>query len=130
MFTNSLDTSTIFLRSQGFEATYDEINKNVSEAIENLDVSHYDMRFVKPIDEKLLHRIFKNYNTIITVEDGIVMGGFGSAILEFAAKNNYNIPIKNLGISDKFPGQGTIDELHEIAGISSNKISQTLNSYL
>ena len=114
--------------------TIGTVVNNVINAIENcsiaFEISCYDMRFVKPIDEKLLHRIFKKYNTIITVEDGIVMGGFGSAILEFAAKNNYNIPIKNLGISDKFPGQGTIDELHEIAGISSNKISQTLNSYL
>ena len=114
--------------------TIGTIINNVIKAIENclipFEVSCYDMRFIKPLDETLLHTIFKKYNSIITVEDGILLGGFGSAILEFAAKNNYHTPIKNLGISDKFPGQGTIDELYEIAGISSSKISQTLNSYL
>jgi len=114
--------------------TIGTVINNVINAIENcsiaFEISCYDMRFIKPLDENILHIIFKKYKTIITVEDGILLGGFGSAILEFAAKNNYHTPIKNLGISDKFPGQGTIDELHEIAGISSNKISQTLNSYL
>ena len=114
--------------------TIGTIVNNVIKAIENClipcEVSCYDMRFIKPLDETLLHIIFKKYNTIITVEDGILLGGFGSAILEFAAKNNYSIPIKNLGISDEFPCQGTIDELKEIAGISSDKITQTLNYYL
>jgi 1-deoxy-D-xylulose-5-phosphate synthase len=114
--------------------TIGTIVNNVIKAIENcfipFEVSCYDMRFIKPLDENLLHTIFKKYNTIITVEDGILLGGFGSAILEFAAKNNYNKPIKNLGISDEFPSQGTIDELQEIAGISPSKITQTLNSYL
>ena len=114
--------------------TIGTIINNVIKAIENClipyEVSCYDMRFIKPLDETLLHTIFKKYNTIITVEDGILLGGFGSAILEFTAKNNYSTPIKNLGISDEFPSQGTIDELQEIAGISSSKITQTLNYYL
>ena len=104
--------------------------KQLKIALMPFEVSCYDMRFIKPLDENLLHSIFTKYNSIITVEDGILLGGFGSAILEFAAKNNYNTPIKNLGISDEFPSQGTIDELQEIAGISSNKMTQTLNSYL
>tara|TARA_R110000787_G_scaffold43892_2_gene107513 strand:+ start:96099 stop:97871 length:1773 start_codon:yes stop_codon:yes gene_type:complete len=114
--------------------TIGTIVNNVTKAIEScskpFEVSCYDMRFIKPLDEKLLHIIFKKYKAIITVEDGILTGGFGSAILEFVAKNNYYIPIKNLGISDEFPSQGTIDELQEIIGISSSKITQTLNSYL
>ena len=110
------------------------IVNNVTKAIENCskpnEVSCYDKRFIKPLDEELLHIIFKKYKTIITVEDGILNGGFGSAINEFAVKNNYKNTIKNLGISDEFPNQGTVDELQEIAEISSSKITQTLNSYL
>ena len=94
------------------------------------EISCYDMRFVKPIDEKLLHRIFKKYNTIITVEDGIVMGGFGSAVNEFYIKNNYKKTLKNIGISDEFPNQGSIDQLKDIVGISAKKITQLLNDYL
>ena len=114
--------------------TIGTIINNITKAIEDclmpFEVSCYDMRFIKPLDENLLHTIFTKYNSIITVEDGILLGGFGSAILEFAAKYNYNTPVENLGISDEFPSQGTIDELHEIAGISSSKMTKTLNSYL
>ena len=94
------------------------------------EISCYDMRFVKPIDEKLLHRVFKKYNTIITLEDGIVMGGFGSAVNEFYIKNNYKKTLKNIGISDEFPNQGSIDQLKDIVGISAKKITQLLNDYL
>ncbi len=108
--------------------------ENVIAAINKCDdpenTSLYDMRFVKPLDEKLLHAIFKKYITIITVEDGILSGGFGSAILEFSANNNFKNTIKCLGISDSFPNQGTIEELQDIAGISSEKIKKVINSYL
>ena len=67
---------------------------------EGLNIAHYDMRFVKPLDEKLLHTIFKKFNTIITIEDGCLQGGFGSAILEFMANNNYQTAVKRLGIPD------------------------------
>tara|TARA_R110002049_G_scaffold64920_3_gene170768 strand:- start:12117 stop:13883 length:1767 start_codon:yes stop_codon:yes gene_type:complete len=87
------------------------IAKNVSEAILNLDVSHYDMRFVKPLDDKLLHTILKEYNTIITIEDNAIKGGFGSAVLEFASANNYKNDMTLLGIPDSFIEHGTVDEL-------------------
>jgi 1-deoxy-D-xylulose-5-phosphate synthase len=110
------------------------IINNVNKAIENcskpFEVSSYDMRFVKPLDENLLHSIFKKHKIIITIEDGILLGGFGSSILEFASKKNYHIPIITLGISDDFPNQGTVDELQDIAGISSKKIIQTLNTFI
>ena len=102
----------------------------INECISTENISMYDMRFVKPLDEKLLHSIFNKYTTIITVEDGVLSGGFGSAILEFSAKNNYKTTIKCLGISDSFPNQGTIEELQDLAGISSEKIKNTINSYL
>jgi 1-deoxy-D-xylulose-5-phosphate synthase len=74
-------------------------------------VAQYDMRFVKPLDEKLLHQIFKKHNKVITVEDGCVQGGFGSAILEFMADHNYHAQVKRLGVPDSFIQHGTQDEL-------------------
>ena len=79
---------------------------------EGLNIAHYDMRFVKPLDEKLLHTIFKKFNTIITIEDGCLQGGFGSAILEFMANNNYQTAVKRLGIPDEFIHHGSQEELH------------------
>ena len=97
------------------------IANNVTEAIENSsnsnDVAHYDMRFAKPLEEDLLHSIFKSYSTIFTIEDGTIKGGFGSEILEFASKHNYKNNIKLLGIPDEFIEQGHIDELQSIAKI-------------
>ena len=102
------------------------IAKNVSEAIENLpqkiSVAHYDMRFVKPLDEQLLHTVFNSFDSIITVEDGSISGGFGSSISEFATKNNYKNTIITLGVPDEFIHQGTVDELHKIAKIDADSI--------
>lgn len=104
----------------------------IQDAISMLDenkqskVAHYDMRIVKPLDQKLLLDIFKNYNTIITIEDGIKAGGFGGAILEFAAAHKFHNNITILGIKDVFPQQGTIAELYEIEGLSPIKVSEVL----
>ena len=88
------------------------------EKIENkVEFSHYDFGFIKPIDEALLHTIFKNYITIITIEDGTVKGGFGSEILEFASNNNYSNRVKILGIPDNFIEHGTVEELQQICKI-------------
>src|SRR5687768_17832078 len=73
---------------------------------EGINPAHYDMRFVKPLDEEMLHEVFRRYNKIITVEDGTIIGGFGSAILEFTAANNYKAQVKILGIPDKIIEQG------------------------
>ena len=74
-------------------------------------IAQYDMRFVKPLDEKLLHKVFKKHNKIITIEDGCVQGGFGSAILEFMADHNYQAEVKRLGVPDDFIHHGTQAEL-------------------
>ena len=79
---------------------------------EGLTPAHYDMRFVKPLDEELLHDIFRNFKKVVTVEDGCLMGGFGSAILEFMADNNYQAQIKRLGIPDAIIEHGTQEQLH------------------
>jgi len=98
------------------------------ESIDNKDIAVYDLRFVKPMDEVLLHLIFKKHQTIITLEDGVKSGGFGSAVLEFAASHNYKNNIHLLGVSDDFPEQGTIDELQDLSGLSPINIAAFLNS--
>ena len=107
---------------------------NAMEAIKNISspemISCYDMRFVKPLDEKLLHTIFNKYSVIITIEDGVIAGGFGSSIAEFSVKHQYTNKIVILGISDSFPAQGSIEELQDIAGFSLEKIKQTIESHL
>ena len=79
---------------------------------ENIYPSHYDMRFVKPLDEKLLHRILEKHKFILTVEDGCVIGGFGSAILEFISDNNYKNSVQRLGIPDRVIEHGSQEELY------------------
>ncbi len=86
-------------------------------------IAHYNMRFVKPLDAELLHKIFKKFSTIITIEDGTVVGGFGSAVLEFVSKNNYqNHHIEQLGIPDEFIEHGKVDELFETIHLSKNDL--------
>lgn len=103
----------------------------VTQAIEQLEqdnfsVAHYDMRFAKPIDEKLLHEVFNLYKKVITVEDGCVTGGLGSAVLEFMADNNYSAQVKRLGIPDRFVEHGEQNELYEECGFSSKQILETI----
>ncbi|MFK5878812.1 MAG: 1-deoxy-D-xylulose-5-phosphate synthase [Flavobacteriaceae bacterium] len=94
-------------------------------------ISHFNMRFVKPLDEKKLHQIFEQFNKIITIEDGTIVGGFGSAILEFASENNYeNKIIKRLGIPDNFIEHGKIPELQKIVGLDKASILNKIQSFL
>lgn len=107
--------------------------QNATKAIESIEtekIGHFDMRFVKPLDEELLHVLFRKYEAFITIEDGTVVGGFGSAILEFAAKHDYKAKIRNLGLPDNFIEQGNIDELQEIAKISVEYIREEVVSLL
>ena len=78
---------------------------------QGLSPAHYDMRFVKPIDEELLHEIFQKFSRIITVEDGTIMGGFGSAVLEFMSNHNYQAEVRILGIPDTIIEHGTPKQL-------------------
>ena len=80
--------------------------------------------FVKPLDEALLHTIFKTFENIITIEDGVIKGGFGSGIVEFANENNYNKRIKILGIPDKFIEHGTVEELQNLCKIDVESLIQ------
>jgi len=91
-------------------------------ADEKINVTHYDMRFVQPLDEEALHEVFKNHKAVITVEDGMLKGGFGSAIIEFMADNNYSATVKRLGIPDLFIEQGTQIELKKECGFDDDGI--------
>ncbi len=78
---------------------------------QGIDAALYDLRFVKPLDEELLHEVFSKHDKVITVEDGCIMGGMGSAVLEFMAENNYHASVKRLGIPDAIVEHGEQKEL-------------------
>jgi 1-deoxy-D-xylulose-5-phosphate synthase len=94
--------------------------------LDEISIAHYDMRFVKPLDEELLHQIFKRFDKIITIEDGTMIGGFGTAVLEFMVENQYNAKIKRLGVPDKFIEQGTQAELYKECGYDEDGIYQSI----
>lgn len=111
------------------------IGNSVAKAIAQLEeaktsVAHYDMRFVKPLDEELLHQVFAAHKKVITVEDGCIQGGFGSAVLEFMADNNYNAQVKRLGVPDEFIEHGDPAELYEEVGLSPQRIAEETLRFL
>jgi 1-deoxy-D-xylulose-5-phosphate synthase len=93
-------------------------------------VGHYDMRFVKPLDEELLHEVFSKYSRIITVEDGCVQGGFGSAVLEFMADHEYHAHVRRLGIPDAIIEHGEQIELHRECGFDPDGIERAVMAML
>ena len=110
------------------------IGNNVTQALENLQnpsaIAHFDFPFVKPLDEALLHTIFSKFEMVITIEDGVVCGGFGSAVLEFAAANNYHSKIQLLGVPDEFIEQGTILELQQYCKLDVLSLEKVFSQYL
>lgn len=117
----------IAILSNGF------IGNNVTLAlakIPNADIfAHYDFSFVKPLDEGMLHEIFNSFEKVITIEDGVIKGGFGSAIIEFASENNYNTPIQSFGIPDEFIEHGTIEELQHYCKIDVTSLQLLFSVY-
>ncbi|TAH05649.1 MAG: 1-deoxy-D-xylulose-5-phosphate synthase [Sphingobacteriales bacterium] len=118
------DGDTIAVLSIGHPGNF------ATQAVRNLktygiNAAHYDMRFVKPLDEEMLHEVFSKYSKIITVEDGTVLGGFGSAILEFMAAHQYNAEVRMLGIPDRLVEHGTLKQLHRECGYDAQGIEET-----
>jgi 1-deoxy-D-xylulose-5-phosphate synthase len=97
---------------------------------QNHQVGHYDMRFAKPIDEELMHHICKKYTKIITVEDGTIVGGFGSAVLEFMAAHNYKLDVKIIGIPDLYIEHGTLKQLYREANYDAQAIRETIETMM
>lgn len=91
----------------------------------NIEAAHYDMRFVKPLDEEMLHDVFSRYDQIITIEDGCIQGGFGCAVLEFASDHNYRATIRRLGVPDRYIEHGTIRELYRACCMDTEAIVAT-----
>ncbi|MET0760678.1 MAG: 1-deoxy-D-xylulose-5-phosphate synthase [Flavobacterium sp.] len=109
------------------------IGNNVTSALAKINhpdtIAHYDFAFVKPLDENALHAIFDEFESIITIEDGVIKGGFGSAIIEFASHHNYHTPIKTLGIPDEFIEHGTVEELQQYCKIDVKSLEIILSGY-
>ena len=111
--------------------TLGPIGKIMEEAVEKaaekgISVAHYDLRFLKPLDNNMLHSIGQKFNRIITVEDGVIAGGMGSAIMEFMAANGYSPVIKPMGIPDKFVEHGTVDELYKLCQMDKDSVYKAI----
>lgn len=109
---------------------------NAAKAIDKLEkdnkvsIAHYDIRFLKPLDNSLLHEVGKKFKKVLTIEDGVITGGFGSAVLEFMADNNYQVGVKRLGIPDTFVEHGTPEELYTMLGLDVDGIADSLTKFI
>ncbi len=129
----SIEIGTGVLLKQGRDLailSLGTISNTVSKAIDGLNCAHYDMRFVKPLDERLLHTIFKTYSTLITAENGVIHGGFGSAILEFAATHNYKNDVIVKGIPDTFIEHGSVELLQKTLNLDIDSLKKHIKSNL
>ena len=103
------------------------VGNNVAEAVRDTEAAHYDLRFLKPLDETLLHELGQNFKHIITVEDGVRNGGMGSAVLEWMSDHDYHPHVVRLGLPDEFVEHGTVAELQHIVGLDAGNIRKTLS---
>jgi Deoxyxylulose-5-phosphate synthase len=97
---------------------------------EGATIAHYDLRFLKPLDQNMLHEIGQHFNKVVTVEDGVTEGGMGSCILEFMSDNNYSPQVKRIGIPNIFVEHGSVKELYKLCGMDEESIYHTLKSQL
>ena len=113
------------------------IGNNVTKALEqlatespNLSIAHYDMRFLKPLDEEILKEVGQRFSKVITIEDGTRCGGLGSAVLEWMSDHGFSPVVKRLGLPDVFIEHGPVNELQQIAGIDVETIKETIKSII
>jgi 1-deoxy-D-xylulose-5-phosphate synthase len=97
---------------------------------DGINPAHYDMRFAKPLDEELLHEVFNKFEQVITVEDGTIQGGFGSAVLEFMAEHGYQSKVTIMGIPDRLVEHGTPKELYKEIGLDAESIVAKIRSVM
>ena len=106
------------------------IGNNVTEAIEKIgdkvSVAHYDMRFLKPIDEEILEEVGRKFKRVITLENGVKKGGLGSAVLEWMNEHDYHPKVTILGMPDEFVEHGTVAELQKIVGVDTESIIKAI----
>ena len=108
--------------------TIGSIGNAMSEAIEasGRDIAHYDMRWVKPLDEQMLHEVGQQFKTIVTAEDGMLAGGFGSAVLEWMADHGYDVRVIRLGVNDQFVEHGSTKELYHLLKLDKEGLCESL----
>ena len=116
------DIALLSIGAIGMEA------KKAIEACGERSVAWYDMRFLKPIDEELLHEVFRKFKKIVTLEDGTIVGGLGSAVLEFMADHGYSAKVTRLGIPDRFVEHGSQQQLYKECGFDTDSIRQLLST--
>ena len=95
-----------------------------------LSIAHYDLRFLKPLDNSLLEEVGKKFKHIVTIEDGVRNGGMGSAVLEWMSDHGYQPTITRMGLPDYFVEHGTVNQLREIVHLDNNSIKETLKAVL
>ena len=93
---------------------------------DQLRVAHYDMRWLKPLDEEILHEVGKHFKTIVTAEDGLIAGGFGSAVMEWLADHGYTPRIIRLGVNDQFVEHGSTKELYHMLKLDKEGLCESL----
>ena len=111
------------------------IGNNVQKLVQdlrkdNINVAHYDMVFLKPIDEEILEEIGKKYKAVITVEDGTIVGGLGSTVSEWYCEHGFDIKVKKIGIPDTFIPHGTIPELYKLCKMDNDSIKDVVLSMI
>lgn len=121
------DLAVITIGTIGHEAAAAIVR---AEAEKGCSLAHYDLRFLKPLDEAMLHEVGAHFQHVLTIEDGVLMGGMGSAVLEFMADNGYKPNVKRLGIADAFVQHGSVKELRALCGIDENAIYQAITQIL
>ena len=131
---NKIDIGTYELIEKGENIAILAIGNMVGHALkakeiileDNINPAIINARFLKPMDESFLHKLCREYNHIVTIEDNILLGGFGSSINQFIIDNNYDVKVDNIGISDKFINQGNIDKLYDEVGLSPKGIASKI----
>ncbi len=123
MIKDGTDTAVISVGPLGYKA-----KEAIARAEKDLNISiaHYDLRFIKPLDEEMLHSIANKFDKVMTIEDGILAGGAGSAIIEFFNDNGYKVQVKRIGIKDKFVQHGPVSDLYRICGLDEEGIYKEL----
>jgi 1-deoxy-D-xylulose-5-phosphate synthase len=99
---------------------------SVIDGINGRSVAHYDMRFLKPLDEAILHEVGRKFKRVITIEDGVRNGGMGSAVMEWMSDHGYQPQITRMGLPDQFVEHGTIGELRQIVGLDNETIKKEI----
>lgn len=122
------DVAVLTLGPIAYEAkkAIEQAEAEARERGEQLSVAHYDMRFLKPIDAAILDEVGQRFHRVITIEDGVIAGGLGSAVLEFMADRGYTPRVKRLGLPDEFVEHGAVEQLYEIVGLDSRSIAREI----